>query len=160
MRRRVRIATKRSIQIRKNFLLKITEGQERRQRAKHSKKGTEASGAAEAARRTLRCAAGREGMRDVVDARRTREADALSAGEHLRAVAPFAQAAVWRIRGGKAAEGGGCVLARRRFRNGVGIPTPPSDSQNRGGCSRAQRWREDSAPPFGTLTLTQRVFSS
>jgi hypothetical protein len=138
----VRSAAKRWIQARKSFLLRNVERRERRRSdGKHSKKGTEANRAAEAARRALRRTAEREAMRNVADARRTRETDALPAGEHLRAVAAFAEAAVRRVRGGQTAESRGCGFTRRGLRSGMGIPDQAFNSTDFGAQSDAEARR-------------------
>src|SRR5690349_22290918 len=67
-------------------------------------------------------------MRYVVDAGRTIEADALPACEHFGAVAAFAQAGIRRLCGGEKAAGCRQSAARRRLRNGVGVPAPACDS--------------------------------
>src|SRR5712692_9279986 len=104
--------------------------------AKSSQKGTPADRAAEAARRALRRDAERAAMRDVVDAGRAGEVNALPAGEHFRAIAAPAQAGVRRVRGGEEAPRGWQGLARRGLRNGLGVSDAARDSQEV--CERAQ----------------------
>src|SRR6267378_8030872 len=76
--------------------------------ATHSEKGTQTNGATQAARCALRRDAERAAMRNVVDAGRAGETDALPAGEHFRAIAASAEAGVRRVRCGEAAAGSGC----------------------------------------------------
>src|SRR5712692_2255524 len=103
--------------------------------AKNSQKGTPADRAAEAARRALRRDAESAAMRDVVDAGRAGETDALPAGEHFRAVAAPAQAAVRRVRGAEAPASTGQVLARRGLRYGLGVSAETKHSED--SCSEA-----------------------
>src|SRR5712691_11127535 len=119
--------------------------------AKDSQKGTPADRAAEAARRALRRDAERAAMRDVVDAGRTDEADALPAGEHFRAVAAPAQAGIRRIRGGEEAPRRWQSLARRGLRNGLGVSGAARDSQEVRGCALAERQKTTFRATGGSL---------
>src|SRR5229473_2521570 len=109
--------------------------------AKSSQKGTPADRAAEAARRALRRDAERAAMRDVVDAGRAGETDALPAGEHFRAVAASAKAGVRRVCRREEAARGRRNLARGGLRHGLGVSDQARDSQEVGECALAGRWK-------------------
>src|SRR6267378_2638376 len=107
--------------------------------ATHSEKGTQTNGATQAARCALRRDAERAAMRNVVDAGRAGETDALPAGEHFRAIAALAQAGKWRLRGGEETTHRGQGAARRGFWDGLGISAQARDSPQVRECSRACR---------------------
>src|SRR5260370_23180315 len=90
-------------------------------------------------------------MAKVGDARRAFKADGVPGGESFRATAAFAEAGVRRLRGGEAAACGGTDFARRRFRNGMGIPAEARHPQEvrRGGI--VERWTETRVAAGGLL---------
>ena len=81
---------------------------------------------------------------NVADAGRTFKIDALPAGEHFGAAAAFAEAGVRRLRRRETAACGGTDFARRRFRNGMGIPAEarhPQEARRRAIAGRRTETR-------------------
>src|SRR6266478_5724934 len=107
--------------------------------------------AAKAARRASRRDDERARMRDLADARRARQVDALPPGEHLRAAAPSAQAAERRIRGEEAPADFGCDFARRGFWHGLGVSAQAGNAQHHGQESRARAQHGIGASRCGLL---------
>jgi len=138
---------------RKSFLLRSETRREggQNENAENSQKGTLANCKAKAARRALRRDAERAAVRDVADAGRIGEADALPPGKHFRAAAAFAQTGIRRLRRGEATACRGQSPARRRLRNGLGVSAEARDSQEsrEGSCARG---RQESFGAGGSLS--------
>src|SRR5260370_37549526 len=90
-------------------------------------------------------------MREGVGAGRAGETDALPAGAHFRAIAAFADAGIWRIRGGEKPARRGQGLARRRLRNGLGVSAQARDSQEGRGSALAERQKATFSATGGLL---------
>jgi hypothetical protein len=71
------------------------------------------------------------GACETADAGGAVTGDALRGSNHLRAVAPFAETAIRRVRGEEAPAGSRGGFVRRGARAGVGIP---AESRGAGGC--------------------------
>jgi hypothetical protein len=105
-----------------SFLRKKHEQQGRRRcDAEDETNRSKAGGFAKAAGGDSGRDAERGAVRHMVDARRAGEVDALPAGEHFRAVAAYAKAAVRGVRGGEALQNGEQGHARGGLWHCVGI---------------------------------------
>jgi hypothetical protein len=92
----------------------------------HDEKESQEGSTTETAEEATRCVVRRDAfggrVRVVVDAGGAIAREALRGSKHLRAVAPFAETAIRRVRGGEASAGSGGGFVRRGTRAGLGIP--------------------------------------